>query len=385
MKHALAKPLSLVVALVVTVATAWMWSGSANARVTNDQPALVPNPMITVAHNVRGKATSKIVGTTSDGRQVTGSFVPLRFGATSSRLLVKGLISGVVHNASGTTSTFSVLKTLVPVKTLNGVPATSTGLAAAAATCDILHLVLAPLDLDLLGLQVHLDRVLLDIVAASGAGNLLGNLLMCGDGSARWWLVGPPRPHPRPTQPGPGRAAIRRLTTPVDLKGRSALAVHATPGLTGQSRTGQPRRLNQCRSPWSKALDLRRFVPARSQLPTFTRVRNRPPRRTERLNARARPHPNCNARTWKACTMPRREPGRATQKSSNRAAGPTRVRKVTCRSTRKPSRGRSGALTMTGRAEFGHRPQIGSRGIRMARATRLAGAGRTVATGADAC
>ena len=36
---------------------------------------------------------------------------------------------------------------------------------------------LAPLDLDLLGLQVHLDRVVLNIVAASGAGNLLGNLL----------------------------------------------------------------------------------------------------------------------------------------------------------------------------------------------------------------
>ena len=34
-----------------------------------------------------------------------------------------------------------------------------------------------PLDLDLLGLQVHLDKVVLDIVAATGAGNLLGNLL----------------------------------------------------------------------------------------------------------------------------------------------------------------------------------------------------------------
>ena len=34
-----------------------------------------------------------------------------------------------------------------------------------------------PLDLDLLGLQVHLDRVVLDIVAQTGAGNLLGNLL----------------------------------------------------------------------------------------------------------------------------------------------------------------------------------------------------------------
>jgi hypothetical protein len=33
------------------------------------------------------------------------------------------------------------------------------------------------LDLDLLGLQVHLNRVVLNIVAESGPGNLLGNLL----------------------------------------------------------------------------------------------------------------------------------------------------------------------------------------------------------------
>ena len=44
-------------------------------------------------------------------------------------------------------------------------------------TCDILHLVLGPLDLNLLGLVVHLDQVVLDITAQSGAGNLLGNLL----------------------------------------------------------------------------------------------------------------------------------------------------------------------------------------------------------------
>jgi hypothetical protein len=45
------------------------------------------------------------------------------------------------------------------------------------ATCDILNLVLGPLDLNLLGLEVHLNRVILDIVAVTGAGNLLGNLL----------------------------------------------------------------------------------------------------------------------------------------------------------------------------------------------------------------
>jgi hypothetical protein len=46
-----------------------------------------------------------------------------------------------------------------------------------AASCDILNLVLGPLDLNLLGLEVHLKQVVLDIVAVSGAGNLLGNLL----------------------------------------------------------------------------------------------------------------------------------------------------------------------------------------------------------------
>jgi hypothetical protein len=33
------------------------------------------------------------------------------------------------------------------------------------------------LDLNLLGLTVHLDQVVLDIAAQPGAGNLLGNLL----------------------------------------------------------------------------------------------------------------------------------------------------------------------------------------------------------------
>jgi hypothetical protein len=47
----------------------------------------------------------------------------------------------------------------------------------AAATCPILHLVLGPLDLDLLGLEIHLNRVVLDIIAQSGPGKLLGNLL----------------------------------------------------------------------------------------------------------------------------------------------------------------------------------------------------------------
>ncbi len=46
-----------------------------------------------------------------------------------------------------------------------------------AASCQILTLTLGPLDLNLLGLMVHLNQVVLTISAVPGAGNLLGNLL----------------------------------------------------------------------------------------------------------------------------------------------------------------------------------------------------------------
>ena len=53
----------------------------------------------------------------------------------------------------------------------------TTNLLGASGSCTILHLELGPVDLNLLGLMVHLDRVVLDITAQSGSGNLLGNLL----------------------------------------------------------------------------------------------------------------------------------------------------------------------------------------------------------------
>jgi hypothetical protein len=51
------------------------------------------------------------------------------------------------------------------------------GGGATLLACDILALQLGPIDLDLLGLVVHLDQVNLDITADQGPGDLLGNLL----------------------------------------------------------------------------------------------------------------------------------------------------------------------------------------------------------------
>jgi hypothetical protein len=47
----------------------------------------------------------------------------------------------------------------------------------AVGSCDVVNLVLGPLHLDILGLVVDLNQVVLDVVAQTGAGNLLGNLL----------------------------------------------------------------------------------------------------------------------------------------------------------------------------------------------------------------
>jgi hypothetical protein len=50
---------------------------------------------------------------------------------------------------------------------------------ASGGGCQVLDLTLGPLNLDLLGLQVSLNQVHLNITAQPGPGNLLGNLL-CG-------------------------------------------------------------------------------------------------------------------------------------------------------------------------------------------------------------
>jgi Planctomycete extracellular len=66
---------------------------------------------------------------------------------------------------------------------LNGALATATAPSAVSgASTNILHLSLGPVDLNLLGLDVHLDNcangpVTVDISAQSGPGQLLGNLL----------------------------------------------------------------------------------------------------------------------------------------------------------------------------------------------------------------
>src|SRR4051812_38591733 len=97
------------------------------------------------------------------------------------RLLAVGTVTGVVTDtATGETRTVNrdvKIPLQAATRTTAAARAGNANALAPQATCGILDLTLGPLDLDLLGLVVHLDRVHLNITAESGPGNLLGNLL----------------------------------------------------------------------------------------------------------------------------------------------------------------------------------------------------------------
>jgi uncharacterized protein YdeI (BOF family) len=87
------------------------------------------------------------------------------------------VLIGTVTNLEAVTDGTVVTITGTLTTVLNDVFSFSQTLVDASGTCQILLLDLGPLFLDLLGLQVDLSRVVLEITAQEGAGNLLGNLL----------------------------------------------------------------------------------------------------------------------------------------------------------------------------------------------------------------
>jgi len=105
-----------------------------------------------------------VTGSGPNGTAFNGTFAPTSFALQNGQIVANGLLTGTLTR--GSQALGSIAKTIA-------MPLANTS----TASCDILHLVLGPLDLNLLGLMVHLDQVVLDITAQPGPGNLLGNLL----------------------------------------------------------------------------------------------------------------------------------------------------------------------------------------------------------------
>src|SRR5436190_1692707 len=119
-------------------------------------------PVGTAALNVpvTGTATNALGQTVN----FVGQFSLQSFNYANGQVSAIGQLTGTLTN--------TVTGAVQTVDQLVSIP-----LTAATGTCQILHLTLGPIDLNLLGLVVHTNQIVIDITAQSGPGNLLGNLL----------------------------------------------------------------------------------------------------------------------------------------------------------------------------------------------------------------
>ncbi len=133
---------------------------------------------ITASKAAPGRLTSTVRGGFHKSGIVRGTFVPRRFVTKGGNDFAVGTLHAVLRKGDGRLVGRTTKQITIPIHH-GTASATASGSATQVAgrNCRVLDLVLGPLDLNLLGLKVHLDRVVLNIVAASGAGALLGNLI----------------------------------------------------------------------------------------------------------------------------------------------------------------------------------------------------------------
>jgi len=122
--------------------------------------------------------TMPMTGMAKNGKKFTGTYGIYRFTVKSGKVWAVGTLSGKLkgkHVKRG--------NVMMPVQDLTG--DSNTAQTSQAGSCTVLHLVLGPINLNLLGLKVTLggglqanQPIVLDITAQRGGG-LLGDLL-CG-------------------------------------------------------------------------------------------------------------------------------------------------------------------------------------------------------------
>lgn len=170
--------LTATLAVVTTLALA-----AGTTTVAHAEPDQKPPPTAARKAPTPSALSGVVTGTLQDGTgKVRGVINIQKFAKRQGQLVAIGRFTGTVTDAADKV-TYGSKRIAMPVATE---PAGGAAQQAAPGdvvaqqapvSCEILDLVLGPLDLDLLGLVVHLDTVHLNITAEGGPGNLLGNLL----------------------------------------------------------------------------------------------------------------------------------------------------------------------------------------------------------------
>ena len=129
----------------------------------------------------RNRLDVPVKGAVENVGTIAGTFHISRFAIVNGALVAIGQLNATVTDTTGAAVQTIVTNTIWPVADAGsgGADDFASSCADASETraCDILNLVLGPLHLDLLGLVVDLNQVILNITGTTGAGDLLGNLL----------------------------------------------------------------------------------------------------------------------------------------------------------------------------------------------------------------
>jgi hypothetical protein len=172
MKRLVTRVVAVVLGVVIFTVTALGDATAATPQKAAHAPsaAAAANPF---QHHIAGKS--------KNGARFSGTFTTQRFVHRPGRIVANGLMTGTLTRPGGQRASIhrhvNLPTSMHFVGRQVGAGARAAQAAAAAGTCRILNLVLGPLNLNLLGLVVHLNRVHLVINARTGPGNLLGNLL----------------------------------------------------------------------------------------------------------------------------------------------------------------------------------------------------------------
>ncbi|MEW1806674.1 ABC transporter substrate-binding protein [Pseudarthrobacter sp. NPDC080039] len=153
--------------------TAIALSGAMLFGMAGPATAAAPAAPSTATQSTRVANVTGTINQTIDGvGTFVGSFTPSGFSTQNGQLTVTGLVQGTFTDLNGVATPVSQTLTT----TAAAAPSTAAALAS-GGSCDVLNLVLGPLHLNLLGLNVDLNQVVLNITSQTGAGNLVGNLL----------------------------------------------------------------------------------------------------------------------------------------------------------------------------------------------------------------
>lgn len=109
----------------------------------------------------------------------TGTLSIERFAVRGDKIVAVGMVTGrVLDKAGNALGTAVVGQVEVPVQ-VGPAPsaAASSRMALAATSCDVLHLDLGAINLNLLGVQFVTTPITLDLTATSDAGGVLGQLI----------------------------------------------------------------------------------------------------------------------------------------------------------------------------------------------------------------